>query len=527
MAIDPSIILNLQNQKPVDYMGAYGNALTLKNLIGQGRMQDMQLAQAQREQEKQMRLADLVRSSGGDLGKFQQGYMEIDPLGGMELGMKQRKADAEIAKYGAEGRKLALESADKFKPLYLQAAQFVQANGYTPESVQEAKRFLGASGVPGDMLASIPDNPTKQYIDSYIASSMTFSDRLGKDRLEWDQNYPDTLSKLGYARDKYVERWNRDAAEQAPITEGTGTVGPNGELVAPAVVVPPPPDLYGPRIARERFGEAPEGFQYANETGKLKPLEEVQEYKLKKAEKGATVIGVQAYEKELNKQDAQAVSKARDAAEVADRNASEVRTIVDVLRGYKGGQWSVIGAKIGEFLPGTDFAKASNVYQVAESIRNRLAPSMRVAGTGAQSDLETRALMSSIPSLLNYEEGRELLARVFERAADRQAIAADIKDELIRTNKYSGEAYRKALRERFKDGGLLTPDELALVNRARQSPPPEPGQSAPMPKADFNLKSMPDPAKNAGKNLESSDGTRYRSDGKKWIRQGSGASGDF
>ena len=88
MAIDPSIILNLQNQKPVDYMGAYGNALTLKNLIGQGRMQDMQLAQAQREQEKQMRLADLVRSSGGDLGKFQQGYMEIDPLGGMELGMK-------------------------------------------------------------------------------------------------------------------------------------------------------------------------------------------------------------------------------------------------------------------------------------------------------------------------------------------------------------------------------------------------------------------------------------------------------
>jgi hypothetical protein len=39
------------------------------------------------------------------------------------------------------------------------------------------------------------------------------------------------------------------------------------------------------------------------------------------------------------------------------------------------------------------------------------------------------------------------------------------------------------------------------------------------PKVDFNLNAMPDPSKHEGRTLEAQDGTRYKSNGKKWVRQ--------
>jgi hypothetical protein len=288
MPIDPSIVLSLQPQKPVDYFGAYGNALTLKNLIGQGQMQEMQLAQAQREQQKQMRLADLVRTAGGDMGKFISGYAEIDPLGSYELGMKQRRADAELAKFGAEGRKLALESADKFKPLYLQAAQFVQANGYTPESVQQAKGFLSKSGVPADMLAAIPDNPGQQYIDSYIASNMSFGDQLARNKEDFERRYPGELGKLIAAQEQW--RLSQKQAEESENTIGDSVGGSTPDQVrAPAVILRNVPSPYDSSIARLRFGDENKPFG-RTERGLVVENPKVQEYEKEKAERGATRV---------------------------------------------------------------------------------------------------------------------------------------------------------------------------------------------------------------------------------------------
>jgi hypothetical protein len=283
MPIDPSIVLSLQPQKPVDYFGAYGNALTLKNLIGQGQMQEMQLAQAQREQQKQMRLADLVRTAGGDMGKFISGYAEIDPLGSYELGMKQRRADAEIAKLGSEGRKLALESADKFKPLYLQAAQFVQANGYTPESVQQAKGFLSKSGVPADMLSAIPDNPGQQYIDSYIASNMSFGDQLARNKEDFERQYPGELGKSLYAQQRYRDESKRLFDQTLGDEPGGSTPE---QIRAPSVNLNSAPTPFDPIIKRLQQGD--ENKPFGRDTrGNVVPNDAVQRYELSRAEKSA------------------------------------------------------------------------------------------------------------------------------------------------------------------------------------------------------------------------------------------------
>lgn len=525
MPIDPSIALGLQPSKPIDYLGAYGNALTLKNLMGQQELQGLQLQQARREADKQMRLSDLARASGGDIDKFLTGMAEVDPIGAYELGMKNRKTLAELAKTGMEGRKLALESADKFSPIYLRAAQFVKSRGYTPEAVAEAKQFMLSSGVPSDLVATVPNTVTPEYVDGVIKSNMSFADRLARDKEEFERKYPGEIGKLLYAQEQF--RLAQDKEREVEVGNRAKATDDN-TVNAPELTLRMLATPFDAPLNRARFGDENAAF-LRDERGRVVANQPAQDFLLNKAKSGATKIdvGVQAYEKKLQQNDAEEVSKARASAETAFKNATEVRTIVDVLRGYKGGQWAVLGAKLGEILPGTEFAKASSVYQVAESIRARLAPSLRAVGTGNMTEKETQWFMSSIPNLIMYEEGRNLLAIVFERTAERAAAAADLKDQMIRDGTYSVTGFRKAMQEKFGKGGLLTPEELAYVNRVRQSPPPEPGATAPVPKPDFNLGSMPDPAQNAGREIEATDGTRYKSDGKKWVRQPKGATGRF
>ena len=121
-------------------------------------------------------------------------------------------------------------------------------------------------------------------------------------------------------------------------------------------------------------------------------------------------------------------------------------------------------AALGGWLPGTPYANVTSVVTLAESIRARAAPAMRVPGSGATSDFESKQLLGIFPQLLQSDDGRELAARVLERVAERQAIAADIKDQMVRSGKYSVKKFNDAVRAEFGDG-LLTPEEKKLMER--------------------------------------------------------------
>jgi hypothetical protein len=283
MPINPAIALGVEQSKPVDYLGAYGNALSLKNLVNQGRAQELQLQQGEREQQKQMRLSDLARASGGDMDKFAAGYGEIDPLGAMDFGIKTKQLDM-------QRRKAALEQADGFNKLFLGSANAVKAAGYSQDVYNAELQRLRAMGVPDDMLANVPAQVSPQYIDANIQAGMTNADRLAREREDFDRRYPGELGKMIAAADLY--RQDTADMEKESQPSGPGSVDPvTGALVAPPVRVAPTPTPFDPAIARLRFGNENQPFS-RDSSGRVVPNQAVQDFERGKAKAGAPSVNV-------------------------------------------------------------------------------------------------------------------------------------------------------------------------------------------------------------------------------------------
>jgi len=179
---------------------------------------------------------------------------------------------------------------------------------------------------------------------------------------------------------------------------------------------------------------------------------------------GATKIDMGQKTVAIERAKAQVASET--AAEGALAVAGDVRAIVDVLKPYQGGKLDQLKAELGPYFPGTKFAEISSAAGIAEALRAKIAPTLRVPGSGATSDFEMKQFMAAIPSLAQYPEGRELLATYTQRFADRSAAAADIKAKMIEDGTYS----LKAFQQELKNAGyerILTPEDLQNLNANR------------------------------------------------------------
>ncbi|MFA7279606.1 MAG: hypothetical protein WC100_05885 [Sterolibacterium sp.] len=92
MPIDPSIILGIrpvqvQQQDPLEQ---YGKSLTLKNLMGQGELQSMQMNKAKRDMADEEMYREAVKASGGSLEKL------IPELTGRGLGRQAMDAQGKL-----------------------------------------------------------------------------------------------------------------------------------------------------------------------------------------------------------------------------------------------------------------------------------------------------------------------------------------------------------------------------------------------------------------------------------------------
>jgi hypothetical protein len=172
---------------------------------------------------------------------------------------------------------------------------------------------------------------------------------------------------------------------------------------------------------------------------------------------GAAQINVG--DKVLAGERAKSQSKAEDNAINALNAASDVRAIVDVLKPYRGGALQDLAGSVGAYLPGTKLEQLATAKQVAEAIRAKLAPSLRVEGSGATSDRDMNIFMSAIPSLFNTAEGRELIATYADKLAARSAAAADIRSQLIENGTYGVKRFQQEL-ERAGLITVFTPEDL-------------------------------------------------------------------
>jgi hypothetical protein len=181
---------------------------------------------------------------------------------------------------------------------------------------------------------------------------------------------------------------------------------------------------------------------------------------------GATRLNIG--DKVLAGERAKSQSKAEDNAINALNAASDVRAIVDVLKPYRGGALQDLAGSVGAYLPGTKLEQLATAKQVAEAIRAKLAPTLRVEGSGATSDKDLSIFMSAIPSLFNTAEGRELIAVYADKLAARSAAAADIRAQLIENGTYSVKRFQQEL----QSSGLITVFTPEDLQRLQPNRPP-------------------------------------------------------
>lgn len=192
----------------------------------------------------------------------------------------------------------------------------------------------------------------------------------------------------------------------------------------------------------------------------------LQKAEIKRRVAGAPKTVVDFSQRTLATKRAEGVSAAEEAAINAGTAAADVRAIVDVLKPYKGGPLQSLSATVGAYLPGTSLQQMSTANDVANSIRSRLAPTLRVAGSGATSDFEAKQFLNAIPSLMQTPEGRELMAVYSEKLANRAAVAADIRASMVEDGTYSIKNFQEKLKEAGVDR-VFTKEEIALLTNKK------------------------------------------------------------
>lgn len=202
------------------------------------------------------------------------------------------------------------------------------------------------------------------------------------------------------------------------------------------------------RIAKKEFNKNIEDLS-KEENAKLDEIMFGKEKELRKS--GRSLQQVNVGDKVLAGERAKSQSRAEESAINAQNAASDVAAIIEILKPYRGGALQDFAGTIGAYLPGTKLEQLATAKQAAEAIRAKLAPTLRVEGSGATSDFEIKSFLSAIPSLFNTTEGRDLMATYAQRLADRAVAAADIRAKLVEENRYSIKNFQEELRKQGLD----------------------------------------------------------------------------
>ena len=108
-------------------------------------------------------------------------------------------------------------------------------------------------------------------------------------------------------------------------------------------------------------------------------------------------------------------------------------------------------------------ADPNGFLAVADSLRTQVAPQMRVAGSGSTSDIEFKAYLGSLPSLLQSVDGRQVLVESFRPAAER----AKQKIELARKFATGQMTFQEYLDQdlALDEGNLYSDAQKRKINR--------------------------------------------------------------
>lgn len=156
----------------------------------------------------------------------------------------------------------------------------------------------------------------------------------------------------------------------------------------------------------------------------------------------------------LNKVVIPRIASLNEEAASARNIAQASETINNLLKGTGGGGLVKLTADAQRFL-GVRSDTASR-DDLAQALATQTAVGVRATGSGATSDLEFKAYLSAVPSLVRTEDGRQFMADYARRRARRAAQLADYAQQLAKENRYTELALQDYDE---KLGALLTEDE--------------------------------------------------------------------
>lgn len=192
---------------------------------------------------------------------------------------------------------------------------------------------------------------------------------------------------------------------------------------------------------------------------------------------GATKIdvGLNTFDKNDSAGLAKQTNEMRSNAVKATEFAGTVQALAASLEGYGGGPMAEFQAKIGHYLPESEYGRIASVEDVVNSLRTKLATTVRASGSGATSDFEMKSYLASIPGLINTPQGRTMMAEIADRIAEREVAAADIYGKMAREaakneQDFSTGDWRRAVRAKL--GNLFTPEEVRQMRDGIGSPAP-------------------------------------------------------
>lgn len=282
-----------------------------------------------------------------------------------------------------------------------------------------------------------------------------------------------------------------------PIPPGSSSA-PTPSAAAPALAAPPPSPIQmaqaGPapmsgadrqrneiiRLLREG---TPEQKKFARQIGahlavqaftQDKPTDEEREYRLYSSQEqqagrapksffdyktdlkraGAVQNTVQidqkgesAFKQEGSKLTAKKFADISDDAMTAKQMLSDIKTL-DVLGQQIGtGKEAQVKAALGPYAEALGVkVEGLGEIQAFEAIVNRLAPNLRVKGSGAQSDFELRNFLKSLPSLGSTPRGNAIASKVMQGLYNNKLKAAEIAD-MVLSGEISSKDGNKMIRE--------------------------------------------------------------------------------
>jgi len=142
--------------------------------------------------------------------------------------------------------------------------------------------------------------------------------------------------------------------------------------------------------------------------------------------------GENEFSKEAGKLSAKRYSDMVDDVPAAKQMLSDVQTLTTLGRQIGTGKEAEIKAKLGPYAQalGIDVEKLPEI-QAFEAVVNRVAPSLRVKGSGSQSDYELKNFLKSLPALGTTPDGNEIASRVMQGLYENKLKAGEIASSVL------------------------------------------------------------------------------------------------